>query len=669
MATEPPDVDPAFLEKFSDLDILLTSDTHSFPYASGAVGPYYIDLRRAPNSPDIFKQIVVKYDEVVSREESKWEHEVFVGVPTTGVIYATALAYWRVQSLCVMEKLNPSRFHTLNCDGLRKLLRFIRVSGQGVWKEKTIFLGLEDMGVVFATLAALTYRAPCGIMRRVQKGHGTSKTVEADIPRLVEGLKGTPDSKVSLVVFNDAFHPMTEADVLTTLHSIKGIPWEALETKVVSTQEAFKEAAACHSTMSAGARYIEIEDLWTTGSSAITLNQNIKKYLKVDASCIVFLDRDQGAQGKFDRLEVRASSAFTIGDISGYLLRKGKITDTTHSLIDSYKAPFHMASFLERLVEVNDTSVCVGLDVTAAKLPEKPEDTTLPHFPYEATDKGVVAYTMDLLEDLHLDPRIKVFKPNMAYYNRVGGDPLLQASLLEMRQRIQAKGGLVILDAKVGDIGRTMAQYADKYSDFDALTACAYMGEDAVRPIIDARRKAGGALGAFVLVFTSNPSRVDLETMPVITEEYIKALEASTAVLTPVEMARAAPRAYEVMAHKVAAWSRLGPVGAVVGGTPNAEGRLSELERCVEIWMECMGALPPILIPGVGTQGGSATNVVEAIAGVLKSQGLVEAEIRKEFRKVLINSSSAIDYSPRPREAAGLLIDEVAAALDAFFSA
>ena len=118
------------------------------------------------------------------------------------------------------------------------------------------------------------------------------------------------------------------------------------------------------------------------------------------------------------------------------------------------------------------------------------------------------------------------------------------------------------------------------------------------------------------------------------------------------------------MVDKIVEWQFAGSVGAVVGGTPNKEGKLEELENIVETFAVKLDYLPPILIPGVGTQGGSATDVMSAIITVLQKLGWDSKKIRENLTQISINSASAINYSPRPKEAALDLVKEIQAVKD-----
>jgi orotidine-5'-phosphate decarboxylase len=186
-------------------------------------------------------------------------------------------------------------------------------------------------------------------------------------------------------------------------------------------------------------------------------------------------------------------------------------------------------------------------------------------------------------------------------------------------RRAKELGLIVILDSKRGDIASTAAAYADAAFagpsiegkrrpvwDADAITVNAYLGRDAVEPFVGSAREAGR--GVFVLVRTSNPGAglfQDLES--------------------------GGRKVYQHVAAAVAEWNRagigacgLGDVGAVVGATHPAE--LAELRAALpNCWF---------LVPGYGTQGGTARDV----AGAFRADGL----------GAVVNSSRGITFPFHP---------------------
>lgn len=639
-----------FMDTFPDLEILLISEDKQFHYVSGGIGPYYIDLRRGPNDPNVFKVIIDKYASLLC--DRVYDNPLFIGVPTTGVIYASALALKYKTPLIVVEKLNPERFHTFSYE---TFISEIDAYSSMVYDIKTTaFLGLEDMGVIFATGLGIKHCKPSMILRRIQKGHGTSKTIEANLNILYE--KGIR----RLCVINDPYYPMTKDEVYTTLSSVPNTSLFEFEllNRDIPKELVIRDINEHH--------LIEIEDLCTTGTSAITLHNYIKKNTGLNADVIIFLDREQNAMKKFNKLKIRFESVYGITDIANYLFKTKKINNKSYKKVMNYVSEFtSRPSYSDLLLKHNSSSVCVGIDITPGKFPEKPEDTTLPNYPYACNAAGVKQYCLDLLDEISKVPEIGVIKPNLAYYNSFT-DPELHSILQVIVDKAHDLNLLVILDTKIGDIMRTQAQYSEKYKHFDAVTAHGYMGSDSIFPITDVQ------LGCYVLVFTSNPSRIDFETLPLfdpkILDQYTTLLDSGMSVNeAKTVVANSCSKNYHKMVDNIIKWQYAGTIGAVVGGTPNKDGKLVELEEIVHRFAEKLDYLPPLLIPGVGTQGGSATDVINAILGVLDSLKWDEEKIRRELRKVSINSSSAIDYSPRPSDAARELVKEVQTAVDTFF--
>lgn len=177
-------------------------------------------------------------------------------------------------------------------------------------------------------------------------------------------------------------------------------------------------------------------------------------------------------------------------------------------------------------------------------------------------------------------------KPNYAFFAQNGFNGL--NALYGLINHIKALGYPVILDAKRADIGNTSKAYAREVFDFwgaDAVTVAPYMGSDSVMPFIETAIDKGR--GVYVLTRTSNPGAEDLQTL---------ILEDGRKVFMRV-------------AEKVVEWAKNtnGNVGAVIGATSP-----EELEQ-VSAYFVATGQLVPLLIPGVGRQGGEAWQVTEKL--------------------------------------------------------
>lgn len=240
----------------------------------------------------------------------------------------------------------------------------------------------------------------------------------------------------------------------------------------------------------------------------------------------------------------------------------------------------------------NDSMLCVGLDPDPAKFPL--------HWRGDASKMyDFCAAIADATADLVL-----AFKPQIAYFAAHRAEDQLERLIAHLR-RI-APQVPVILDAKRGDIGSTAAQYAieafERYGA-DAVTLSPFMGFDSVQPYLKYYGK-----GAFLLCRTSNPGGDDLQAQQLASIE-------------------GAPRLYEYVARLAQGpWNLNGQLGLVVGATYPAE-----IER-----VRSVAPTLPLLIPGVGAQGGDAAATVRA--GWRGSNG----ETRSP---VIVNSSRAILYA------------------------
>jgi orotidine-5'-phosphate decarboxylase len=178
-----------------------------------------------------------------------------------------------------------------------------------------------------------------------------------------------------------------------------------------------------------------------------------------------------------------------------------------------------------------------------------------------------------------------VVKPQSAFFERHGarGVAVLERTLAA----IHGAGALSLLDVKRGDIGSTMAAYADAYLRpgsplaADALTVSPYLGYESLRPVVDLA--IANARGVFVLDLTSNPEGAQVQRSV-----------GTTGVAVAREMAECAMRDNEGA-------EPLGSVGLVVGATT---GR-----AVADLGIDLASVNGPVLAPGVGAQGGTADDV------------------------------------------------------------
>jgi orotidine-5'-phosphate decarboxylase len=271
-------------------------------------------------------------------------------------------------------------------------------------------------------------------------------------------------------------------------------------------------------------------------------------------------------------------------------------------------------TFLERLEQrwQHDTLVCVGLDSDYAQLPaivkaNQPIEEAIFHFNHEIIDA-----THDL---------VCAYKPNAAFYE-AQGEPGLRALVRTVQYIHTSHPGIpVILDAKRGDIGSTNQGYAQAAFDVigaDAITVHPYLGKEALAPLLARREK-----GIIVLAKTSNPGSGEFQDVPV---------------------GPAQEPLYQVVARRVAEhWNDNGNCALVVGATYPDE--LRQVRALV-------GDLP-ILVPGIGAQGGEVAATVRA---GLDSRGW--GMIINSARGIIFASRRG-DFAEAAREAARRLRDEI----------
>ncbi len=247
---------------------------------------------------------------------------------------------------------------------------------------------------------------------------------------------------------------------------------------------------------------------------------------------------------------------------------------------------------LARAEQQNGSLLCVGLDPEPARFPDALQGDAGRIFDFCA---AIVDATADL---------VSAFKPQIAYFAAHRAEAQLERLIAHIRRA--APQVPVILDAKRGDIGSTAEQYAieafERYGA-DAVTLSPFMGFDSLQPYL---RREGK--GAFLLCRTSNPGGDDLQNQRL--------------AGVPGQ-----PLLFEhIAALAQGRWNTNGQLGLVVGATYPAEiARVRELAPTL-----------PLLIPGVGAQGGDALATVRA--GWRASAGRTVAPI-------VVNSSRAILYA------------------------
>lgn len=256
---------------------------------------------------------------------------------------------------------------------------------------------------------------------------------------------------------------------------------------------------------------------------------------------------------------------------------------------------------LRRAERLNDSLLCVGLDPDPARFPAGMKGNPAHIFDF-------CARIVDATRDLAI-----AFKPQIAYFAAHRAEDQLEALIAHIRR--VAPEVPVILDAKRGDIGATAEQYAreafERYQA-DAVTLSPFMGWDSIEPYL-----AHAGKGVILLCRTSNPGGSDWQAQ---------------------RLADVAgqPRLFEHLARLAQNdWNRSGQIGLVVGATFAAEiARVRELAPTL-----------PLLIPGVGAQGGDAQATVRA-------GWRSDAPIAVNSSRAVLYASSGDDFAEAARRVA-----------------
>lgn len=239
---------------------------------------------------------------------------------------------------------------------------------------------------------------------------------------------------------------------------------------------------------------------------------------------------------------------------------------------------------LDAVAQRQQSMLCVGLDPEPSKFPGAWKGDPARIFDFCA---AIVDATRD---------QVCAFKPQIAYFAAHRAEDQLERLIAHIKRN--APDVPVILDAKRGDIGSTAEQYAREAFvryQADAVTLSPFMGFDSIEPYMSYSDK-----GLILLCRTSNPGGSDLQAQRL----------ADGSLL------------YEHVARLAAGpWNRTGQLGLVVGATfPQELARVRELAPAL-----------PLLVPGVGAQGGDAVATVKAAA--------------RPGGALIVNSSRAVLYA------------------------
>ena len=245
-------------------------------------------------------------------------------------------------------------------------------------------------------------------------------------------------------------------------------------------------------------------------------------------------------------------------------------------------------SFIQKLNAAwasSDSLLMVGLDPDLTRMPDE----------LKGKPDAIFQFCKQVIDATA--PFVCGFKPQIAYFAAAGAEGQLEDLCAYLREQYPHLP--IVLDAKRGDIGATATQYAQEVFGrygADAVTVSPYLGADSVEPYLEWEDR-----GVIVLCRTSNPGGSDLQFL----------------------MTDGVPlylRVADLVANK---WNKTGQCGLVVGATfPN---ELAAVRQAV-------GDSLPLLVPGIGAQGGDIAATCAAGCNAQKTG-------------MMINSSRAILYA------------------------
>jgi orotidine-5'-phosphate decarboxylase len=271
-----------------------------------------------------------------------------------------------------------------------------------------------------------------------------------------------------------------------------------------------------------------------------------------------------------------------------------------------------MMTFMQMLAQAterNNSLVCVGLDPEPARFPAALRNDPDAIFNF---CRAIVDATAD---------RVCAFKPQIAYFAAHSAEAALERLIVHIHAQHQVP---VILDAKRGDIGSTAQQYVleafDRYQA-DAVTLNPYLGRDSLQPFLDRADK-----GVILLCHTSNPGAADLQDL-----------------ITADGDGNVMPLYQHVAAMASRHWNTNGNCALVVGATYPEQ--LAEVRALV-------GEMP-LLVPGIGAQGGDVQAVVEHGIGASGTALILSSS------RAILYASAGEDYVAAARQAATDLRDAI----------
>jgi len=274
---------------------------------------------------------------------------------------------------------------------------------------------------------------------------------------------------------------------------------------------------------------------------------------------------------------------------------------------------------LKESAEESGSVLCMGLDPVYESIPNELRKAGQPH---EFGTAVLEEYFFIIFEAMvKRGFRPAAWKPNIGYFHQMDrpregsfAGSMALASVLDMLEEFFPDIP-VILDAKRGDIARSSENYAREAFtcwECDAVTVAPYMGSDSIAPFTRQDK------GIYILTRTSNPGGAEIQNLET-------------------EMGKC----YHQVSELIIKWhASCGSIGSVVGAT------------CMDELRDIAGLFAPhsipLLIPGVGSQGGDASEVMDVLH-----------QLRYDLPCVRINSSSGLTHPWKDKEAPKNWLDEL----------
>jgi orotidine-5'-phosphate decarboxylase len=258
---------------------------------------------------------------------------------------------------------------------------------------------------------------------------------------------------------------------------------------------------------------------------------------------------------------------------------------------------------LRAIQRTNNSLLCIGLDTDPARLPAFLKAHENPQYEFNSR---IIAATEDL---------VCAYKINTAFYEAEGEHGW---SVMRETRRSLPLSAISIADAKRGDIGNSSERYARIFLDelkFDAVTISPYMGKDSVAPFFQSPEHC-----AFILALTSNHGAKDFQRLKV-GKKFL----------------------YEKVIETAMKWNGKKNIGFVAGATNPKE--LQSIRK--------QAPTVPLLIPGVGAQGGSVKAAVHYGCDKNGEMAIINAS------RSILYASGREDFAEAARTEAARIRDEI----------